>query len=223
MGIRERFNDVATDYDKNRKRFIPCFDDFYGTATDFIAANITAPAKVLDLGAGTGLLTAFWREHFPDAAYELVDIAEAMLTVARTRFSDAQGVSFRTMNYADNFPDGRFDAVISALSIHHLEDDDKRLLFSRIHERLSEGGIFANYDQFCADGARMDAWYTAYWEKQLYASGLTEADIAAWKERKIFDRECSVEKELAMLRGGGFSAAQCVYTCQKFSVIMAMK
>lgn len=223
MGIRERFNDVATDYDRNRKRFIPCFDDFYGTATDFIAANITAPARVLDLGAGTGLLTAFWREHFPNAAYELVDIAGAMLDVARTRFGDDRGVSCRTMNYADDLPEGRFDAVISALSIHHLEDGDKRRLFSRIRERLSKGGVFANYDQFCAEGAMIDAWYTAYWEKQLYGSGLTEDDIEAWKERKKFDRECSVEKELAMLRRAGFSAAQCVYTCQKFSVIAAVK
>jgi cyclopropane fatty-acyl-phospholipid synthase-like methyltransferase len=40
-----------------------------------------------------------------------------------------------------------FDAIVSALAIHHLEDAEKRSLFARIHERLRPGGVFVNAEQ----------------------------------------------------------------------------
>ena len=33
MSIEEQFNLIADEYDVNRKRFIPCFDDYYITKT----------------------------------------------------------------------------------------------------------------------------------------------------------------------------------------------
>lgn len=54
-------------------------------------------------------------------------------------------------------------------------------------------------------------------------SGLTEEDIALWRERQKLDRECSVEQEETMLRECGFQTVQCVYSCQKFSVLAAIK
>ena len=40
MRIQDQFNTIAAEYDKNRRRFIPCFDDFYVKTTDLIASNI---------------------------------------------------------------------------------------------------------------------------------------------------------------------------------------
>jgi ubiquinone/menaquinone biosynthesis C-methylase UbiE len=57
MSIEERFNLIAKEYDCNRRRFIPCFDDYYENTTKLIISNIDTPSRVLDLGAGTGLLT----------------------------------------------------------------------------------------------------------------------------------------------------------------------
>lgn len=80
-----------------------------------------------------------------------------------------------------------------------------------------------NYDQFCAGQAGMDGWFDFYWESQLAESGLTEHDIALWKERRKLDRECSVEEETEMLCKCGFKTVKCVYSYQKFSVIAAIK
>ena len=65
MSIEAQFNSIAQEYDANRKKFIPCFQDFYESTTKFIASNIAEPKRVLDLGAGTGLLTYFWYKEFP--------------------------------------------------------------------------------------------------------------------------------------------------------------
>lgn len=223
MTIEEQFNSLAREYDANRKRFIPCFQEFYEDTTNFIAANIAKPKRVLDLGAGTGLLTYFWYQQFPSAEYVLVDVADEMLDVARKRFHGIDSVSCRTADYSKGLPGQDFDAIVSALSIHHLENADKQKLFEKICEKLPDGGLFVNYDQFCAGQDEMDRWFDSYWENQLANSGLTERDIELWKERRKLDRECSVEEEIEMLSACKFKAVKCVYSCRKFAVVAAIK
>lgn len=223
MDIEKQFNLIAKGYDGNRRRFIPCFDDFYESTTKFIVSNIEKPKRIIDLGAGTGLLTYFWYQQCPNSEYMLVDIADEMLNVARKRFNSIESISYQVMNYIDKLPETAFDAVISALSIHHLEDEDKMTLFSRIYDSLPKGGLFINYDQFCAEHFKMNHWFNSYWENHIANSGLTYKDIELWKERRKLDRECSAEQEVSMLKECRFDIVKCIYTYQKFSVIAAVK
>lgn len=223
MDIREQFDLIAKEYDANRRRFIPCFEDFYVTSSRLITQNIAAPESVLDLGAGTGLLTSYWYGAFPNARYVLVDVALEMLAVAKRRFAGAENISFAECDFTQGLPEGSFDAVISALAIHHLDDERKSALFSRIYEALPAGGIFVNHDQFRAGSPKMDEWFDSFWENELLRSGLSERDIELWRKRRLLDRECSVECELDLLRHAGFSDVRCVYSCHKFAVIAAVK
>ena len=99
MNIEEQFNLIAKEYDNNRRKFIPCFDDFYQQTTEFIVSNIDEPKRVIDLGAGTGLLTYFWYRQCPNSKYVLVDIADEMLNVARKRFDGIESKSYQIENY----------------------------------------------------------------------------------------------------------------------------
>lgn len=54
--IKARFDAIAKVYDENRKKFIPCFDDYYLTTVRFLSSSISSPKTILDLG-GNG--TAF--------------------------------------------------------------------------------------------------------------------------------------------------------------------
>ncbi len=223
MSIEEQFNIVAEEYDRNRKRFIPCFDEYYERTTDFIAASIAAPKRIMDLGAGTGLLSGFWYKHFPDTEYVLVDIAHEMLKVAGKRFAGLDNVSYVAGDYSKELPAQDFDCIISALSIHHLENEQKQELFRRVYDKLPQGGIFVNYDQFCADEKMLQEMINSYWKNRLEHSGLTERDLELWRERSLLDRECSVSEEVKFMRESGFENVQCVYSNLKFSVIIAIK
>ena len=223
MNIEKQFNLIAEEYDSNRRKFIPCFDDFYKNTTEFIVSNIEKPKQIVDLGAGTGLLTYFWYRQCPNSKYVLVDIADEMLKVARKRFDGIENISYQIENYIYKLPDILFDTVISALSIHHLEDKDKRKLFARIYDSLPYGGLFVNYDQFCAGQTEIGHWFQSFWENQLANSDLTDKDMELWKERRKLDRECTVEQEVNMLKDCRFKIVKCVYSCQKFSVIVAIK
>ncbi|MDE6276471.1 MAG: class I SAM-dependent methyltransferase [Clostridia bacterium] len=221
--IEEQFNKVAKEYDVNRKKFIPCFEVFYDGTTKFIASNIVDPKTIVDLGAGTGLLSSYWYRYFPKSNYILVDVAEDMLRVAKERFAQLPNVSYQVEDYSQSLPKEDCDVIVSALSIHHLPDMDKSKLFKRIYEKLPDKGIFVNYDQFCADSEMLNNWHDTYWENGLQNSGLTSKDIELWRERRKLDIECSVEQEVAMLRYCGFKDVKCLYSCGKFSVIFALK
>ena len=223
MDIERQFNLIAKEYDANRRKFIPCFDDYYKNTTDFIASNITEPKRILDLGAGTGLLSYYWYQRFPKSEYVLVDVASDMLKIAEKRFDSLNTVTYQVLDYAKELPQDNFDVIISALSVHHLEHEDKKNLFARIYDKLPNGGIFVNYDQFCAGQSDMNRWFDSYWENQLQNSGLTARDIELWQERRKLDRECSVEQEREMLCQCNFKIVKCVYSYQKFSVIVAIK
>ncbi|MCH5186604.1 MAG: class I SAM-dependent methyltransferase [Oscillospiraceae bacterium] len=223
MDIKTQFNIIAEEYDKNRKKFIPCFDDYYKNTTKFIAENIKQPERILDLGAGTGLLSYFWYLHYPESEYVLVDIADNMLDTARKRFAGINNVTCLVSDYSEGLPDGDFDTIVSALSIHHLHDDEKIKLFARIYDKLPQGGVFVNYDQFCADQPEMNDWFNSRWENHIETGGLTDNDISLWKERRKLDKECSVEREVEMMSKCNFKIVKCVYLNQKFAVIAAIK
>jgi ubiquinone/menaquinone biosynthesis C-methylase UbiE len=222
LTIEEQFNLIAKEYDSGRRKFIPCFDDYYEKTTDFAASFAGNPRRIMDLGSGTGLLAMYYFRHFPDAEYILADMAKDMLNVARKRFEHAPQVSFQVIDYTQELPEGNFDLVISALSIHHLENQEKSKLFGKIREKLLPGSFFINYDQFCCDSFEMSRVTDQYWVDHLYRrSGLTPAELALWEERRKLDRECSVTEEKNMLLKSGFKMAECIYLCGKFAVIAA--
>jgi tRNA (cmo5U34)-methyltransferase len=59
---------------------------------------------------------------------------------------------------SDDWPvPSRLDAVISALSIHHLPDHRKRATFRHIHRILRPGGWYVNYDPIRAPSAEIES------------------------------------------------------------------
>mgnify|MGYP002623884621 FL=1 len=222
MNIQEQFNLVAKAYDENRRKFIPCFDDYYSSSTDFIAKTLDfEPKRIFDLGSGTGLLPSFWFRHFPKAEYVFCDIAEEMLELAKKRFAGLSNVRYEVLDYSKNLPSGKADLIISALSIHHLEHEAKKSLFKNIRASLSESGLFVNYDQFCSEKPEMNEKIERYWINQIKSSGISQTEYDRWLERKKLDRECSVSQEIGWLKEAGFSTADCIYSCGKFAVIVA--
>ena len=219
--IKNLFDDVSKIYDRSRQIFIPCYEDFYKTTTDFIASFIK-PKSILDLGAGTGLLSMYYYRHFPHSTYLLVDIADHMLDIAKARFASLTNVQYQVKDYSSDY-DFSVDTVISALSIHHLENVAKLNLFKMIYAHLPSGGVFINYDHFCGTDDNMTDALNKFWYQHLKDSSLTAEEIERWQERRKLDKECSVETEVSMLKSASFDSVECIYRMQKFAVIVARK
>lgn len=148
MAIDQAFNATIDYYDDWIRKAVPGYDDMFAIARELLPFPEGAEVDVLDLGAGTGLFSRLVLGKYPRSRFVLVDVAEKMLDVARERFRDHPGqFGYRVEDYRDLREEGRYDLVISALSIHHLADPEKRTLFARVHAALRDGGIFLNIDQ----------------------------------------------------------------------------
>lgn len=220
------FDTQAEAYDAARRRLIPPFDAFYGTAV----AAIPAKAKtVLDLGAGTGLLSRMVRAARPDAHLTLLDGAPAMLEQAKAELGggddDGARTAYVTADLTDPLPGepASFCAVVSALAIHHLDDAGKRDLFARAYAQLKPGGVFVNAEQVAGPTPRLDALYRAWHEEQARAAGSDDAEWEGAEERMRFDRCATVEDQLAWLRAAGFEDVDCRFQDHRFAVLVARK
>ena len=224
--ILEGFDSVASEYDVDRRKFIPCFDDFYLKTTEFFISRITpsSTVQVLDLGSGTGLLTACWLRYMPEAEYALVDISSQMQNIAKERFKNLTKVSYFIDDYSKCLPEYQFDFIISALSIHHLENSEKKELFENILKHLKPKGMFVNYDQFLLSSSLcMENNANVFWYREIEQTGIDRQRYEQMKARRKLDKECTVEWEMNLLQSLGFSDVTCIYKYFKFAVITASK
>jgi SAM-dependent methyltransferase len=100
-------------------------------------------ANWLDLGCGTGALTAAICEFSEPASVVACDPAAAFVEHARSRISDPRA-SFVVAG-ADTLPkrDGGFDAVVSGLVLNFVQEPKRAL--EAVHERLAPNGVAGAY------------------------------------------------------------------------------
>jgi tRNA (cmo5U34)-methyltransferase len=221
--IRQAFNKFAQDYDAQREHVIPHLRDYYDAAVWAMESPAGQPA-VLDVGAGTGLLSAFLLEKFPDARLTLMDISENMLDMARKRFAARPDTTYVVCDYSCSDLGGPYDIVCSALSIHHLAPEDKQKLFQRIFAALQPGGIFVNADQADGETLYFRKRYLDYWNDFLEQGPLTQAQHdEILKRRDTLDRNDTLSLQIRWLCEAAFSDVDVVYKNRTFIVTVAKK
>ena len=221
------FDAAAGDYDRARRQLVPGFDGFYGAALESVPFGRSEAIRVLDLGAGSGLLGAMVAERFPRSRVTLVDLSVEMLRVARRRLSGEPGrFEFRNMDYARKaLPGGPggYDLVVSALSIHHLTHGDKKELFEKVYESLAEGGHFVNADQVQGETPEEEARYGEWWLGRVREAGVAEEDLDAALARMRADRNATLGTQLGWLEDAGFEEVRCSYKDHRFAVYNGRK
>jgi len=220
---RSVFDHTASKYDQDRSRLIPCYDRFYSAALNLVPATAES---VVDLGAGSGLFTEFLRRKLPTAHIHLMDFSAPMLELAHQRLGTSQATAKLTYELADYmrapYPSNQ-DAIVSSLSIHHLEDDVKQQLFHKIYAALRPGGIFVNADHIAGPTPELELEYQTRWLAEICACGATEQQIADSLYRQQEDRRSTVGDQLAWIAAAGFSAVDCWFKDGSFAVFCGMR
>src|SRR5579875_2621047 len=218
---RAVFDATAATYDRDRMKLIPGHEAFYAAALELIPADA---ASIVELGAGSGLFSAMLRSAFPNAHLTLIDFSENMLALARQRLgADDPRITFLLSDYTTQPLPANADAIVSSLSIHHLEDERKRALLPRILEALRPGGIFVNADHIAGPTPELEERYQQRWLRDVRALGATEQQIADSLFRQKEDRRTPVAPQLAWLREAGFANVDCWYKHSSFAVLSGVK
>jgi len=220
--IQRKFDAISKKYDEQRRKFIPCFDDFYGAAVSVASVDSENPC-ILDIGAGTGLLSAFLMKRYPEASFTLIDISEKMLDMAKDRFGNKSNVKYIAADYSKYDFTEKYDLVVSAVSIHHLEDEEKKELYKKSYSILKEKGVFINADQVHGETPFIENLNKTTWKQHVEISGLPEEEILAGYERVKLDKDTCLDKQLDWLKEAGFCDVSCIYKYYQFAVMFGRK
>jgi len=142
----------TADFDQGIRQLLPNYDEML----DAVARCVSPQSqRILDLGCGTGGLSMKVLKSCPTAQVVALDYSPRMLEFASDKLETAgyapkqwTGIQADFGDWANHqleIKDG-FDACVSSLAIHHLTDEMKLRLFSRIRESLNPGGVFWNAD-----------------------------------------------------------------------------
>src|SRR5437867_793538 len=109
--------------------------------------------RAIEIGAGTGLVGLALVDQLAELV--LADTSDGMLVEARRKIEDGSLRNVRAIHFdlvADPLPDGApFDAAISQLVLHHIEDTSAGL--AGFHRLLSPGGLLVLLDLDTEDGS----------------------------------------------------------------------
>lgn len=164
--------------------------------------------RFLDLGTGDGRMVALVRSRHPEARAVGLDASEPMLARAADRFSADPSVELHAHELGLPLAvEGRFDAVVSGLAIHHLEDERKRELFGEVQALLTPGGVFANLDLVSSASPQLH-------ERFRREIGRAEDDPS--------DRLAELGRQLGWLRDAGFREADCHFKWLELALFVAL-
>lgn len=220
--LKEKFSRGAEEYDQQRKHVIPCLEDLYQVTADLSTVGTLKP-KILDLGAGTGLLTSYLYDRYPQGSFTLLDLSEEMLDIARARFQNLANFSYVAEDYLKQDFEGFFDIVVSSLSIHHMEHQDKEFLYHKVYDHLNQDGIFVNADQVLGPHPANEEEYQQNWMDKIEVGSLSESEKRIIYDRMKLDNPASLEDNLKWLDEIGYKDVDVYYKYYNFVVLYGKK
>lgn len=222
MNMKEQFDQVSKDYDKQRRLLIPCFDELYQLPLTVMDYKGDVP-NILDIGGGTGLFTEFVMNKYPNAEYTLIDLSDKMLEIAKQRFINKDHVHYVVADYTDYEYNNTYDIIISSLSIHHLPEKHKRKLYTKLYTLLNKNGIFINADQMLSPFEEIEKQYITLWHKDIENSGLPKEEVQKTLKRMEMDDPSTLNDQIEWLKEAGFKSVDCLYKYRNFCTIYARK
>lgn len=197
LGIR------VDEYDARIRTFVPHYEHMIETVVAVLDAVAPQRPVIVDLGIGTGALSACCRAVRPDARIIGIDADAGMLAIARARLGD--GVELLHENYLEaELP--ACDVIVSSLALHHTADARvKQALYGRCRSALHTGGAMLVADCYRPLGDRLSAEAMTRWRahlEQRYSPDEARGYLTAWSQE---DTYFPLPHELEWLRSAGFT------------------
>ncbi|MGV0107722.1 SAM-dependent methyltransferase [Nostoc sp. DSM 114160] len=207
----------TADFDTGIRQLLPRYDEMLEVITRCLTST---SRRILELGCGTGELSLKILNRFPDSQVIALDYSPRMLQFAQDKITAAgyqqrwTGIQADFGDWADN-PENldigsEFDACVSSLAIHHLQDEMKLKLFERIAGSLTQDGCFWNADPTLPESPALAEVYKAAREEWAIEQGISLTKIRAKRATSTTqgyssqDQLASLDAHFQMLIEAGF-------------------
>lgn len=214
------FNQLGDSYSDLIRKCVPRYEEMLWALLNYLPSD-WMPGRILELGCGTGNLTALLAQRFPSSNIHVVDVAADLLSVCRQHLGD-RTIDYTCCDFRElDLTAASYELVISSISLHHLDDAEKKLLFGRLHDSLCSNGWMAYADQFSAPRTEVYQQHLAAWRQQA------ACDDSEWEEwmshQEEHDHHASLTDQFDWLRQAGFEQIDCVWRHLLWTVVQARK
>ena len=218
------YNELSSRYTELISRCVPRYEEMFYNLFHYIP-NELQPQQILDLGCGTGNLTAATLHYYPDASIHALDLSAEILNECRQRFIQHKNVFYHQQDFSElNFAPETFDLIISSIAIHHIPDEAKAGLYAQVYRLLKPGGIFVWADQTRGITEEVYQKYIARWKEEAFKLGSTEADWQLWMAHQdAHDYHSPVDWHLKQLEAVGFTEVDVIWKNIMWAVIWSRK
>jgi 2-polyprenyl-3-methyl-5-hydroxy-6-metoxy-1,4-benzoquinol methylase len=110
-----------------------------------VESHVPKKGRILDFGCGYGMLSNFLALRSPDRRVLGIDLNRDRIEVAMRSAKGRPEVSFRLGDVRD-FQDIPFDAVVMTDVLHHIDEENVRVLLRIIRSCLSDDGLLVVLD-----------------------------------------------------------------------------
>lgn len=175
---------------------------------------------LLDLGVGTGLeLEAVFR-RFPEIQVTGIDLSGNMLQRLREKYP-GKPLDLVQGSYFDfDMGSRRYDAALTAMTLHHYTHKVKTGLYRRILEALRPDGVYVECDYMIAEEECPTPQETEDFFFAEYERLKREQRLDAGREYH-YDTPCTVENQKKKLRNAGFQRVRQVWRKGNTVVLVA--
>tara|TARA_Y100000310_G_C20595824_1_gene770445 strand:+ start:557 stop:1309 length:753 start_codon:yes stop_codon:yes gene_type:complete len=136
------YNKIAENYES----FVPQNKEMSNKILSFLNdSNINKTSKILDLGAGTGLVT----EEISKAGYKnltLLDISKEELRIAKSK-ENLKDANFVLCDLTNEEIKGKYDVIYETMALDYFKGDQMTSVLNKIKSALNKNGIFIVIDR----------------------------------------------------------------------------
>ncbi|HEV8575322.1 MAG TPA: class I SAM-dependent methyltransferase [Dehalococcoidia bacterium] len=221
--VKDYFREIASVYDSIALRAMPRYEEML---SEIVRCLPVGAGDILELGCGTGALTALLAQQYTDANLTAVDAAPEMIEIARDRLNRT-GVSSGRVSFTVSLfekmslPDGSYDLVASNMSLHHIAD--KPPFYERMRRSLRPGGYLVLGDELKTAISHVQRLNWDGWLEFASQPGhLDDKQIAAIIQHdNEFDHYETLPDQIQMLAGAGFRSVDCVWRWTNYAILIA--
>jgi len=204
MGVAAHLGIDLAEYDARIRTFISNYETMIEAAAVTLRATVRGRAPlVVDLGIGTGALSAACLAELPRARIFGIDEDADMLAAARARLGRRLHAAVHDSFERAAVP--RADAAVASLALHHVPTPARRLrLFRRLRAALRPGGVLVSADLHPSSHSRLAALERRErleFLQRTYTPAEARGFVRAWARE---DHYVTLTDELALLSRAGF-------------------
>jgi len=156
------YKEAVKQYAMEADVLIPDRKEILSTISKLATEGTSDAPIIADLGCGFGDVTAAILALRSGANIQMVDFSDEMIRLSGIRFKDNPKIKIIKHDLNLGLPASlrnlKFDSIVSCLTLHYIESENRIRLYEDILNQLKEGALFLNGDLFKCDSSFVDRW-----------------------------------------------------------------